>query len=73
MTPDKFILNENTRDKIRNIIKNFKNITDKEFDCLYINKDGPFKICDLIQNISENEQTRLSNNITETLNKIMMA
>ncbi len=67
MTPDKFILNENTRDKIRNIIKNFKNITDKEFDCLYVNKDVPeINICKVMDRFSYEK-------ISEILNKLILA
>lgn len=69
MTPDKFILNENTRDKIRNIIKKLKNITESEFDCLYVNEDAPFKVCDSMRKLDEYQ----SNNIIETLNQLMMA
>jgi hypothetical protein len=65
-TPVSFVLNENTRDKIKNIIKNFKTITETEFDCLYVNKDAPLNICKEIDGFSYG-------NISEVLNQLMLA
>lgn len=64
-----FVLNENTRDKIRNVIKNFKNITESEFDCLYVNKDAPLNVCNIAQNIRESD----SNQFINMLNQIILA
>jgi hypothetical protein len=65
-TPLTFILNENTRDKIKNIIKNLKTISESEFECLYVKKDAPLNVC--------KEMDQFDNQIIlGTLNQIMFA
>jgi hypothetical protein len=65
-TPVTFVLNENTRDKIKNIIKNFKTITETEFDCLYVNKDAPLNVCNQMDRFAYEK-------ISEALNQLMLA
>lgn len=67
-TPLTFILNVNTRNKIKNIIKRFKTITKTEFECLYVNKDAPLNVCKEMDKFDF-----VYKQILGTLNQLMVA